>query len=113
MGNARQDEAETGIKTARRNINNLRHPDNATLMAESKEELKNILMKEKQESEKAELKLNLQKNEDHGIRSHHFMANRWEKMETVRLYFVGAPKSLQMVNSAMKLKDVYSLEQNS
>ena len=52
-------------------------------MAESEEELKNILMKEKQESEKAELKLNLQKNEDHGIRSHHFMANRWEKMETV------------------------------
>ena len=111
MQNAGLDEAQVGIKNARRNINNLRHPDNATLMAESKEELKNILMKEKQESEKAELKLNLQKNEDHGIRSHHFMANRWEKMETVRDFIFWAPKSLQMVTAAMKLKEVCSLEE--
>ena len=89
MQNAGLDEAEVGIKNARRNINNLRHADNATLMAESKEELKNILMKEKQESEKAELKLNLQKNEDHGIRSHHFIANRWgNKVNSDRFYFL-------------------------
>ena len=76
MQNARLDEAQAGIKIARRNINNLRYADNTTFMAESEEELKNLLMKMK-ESEKAGLKLNIQKMEDHGIRSHHFMANRW------------------------------------
>ena len=65
-------------------------------------------MKVKEESEKAGLKLNIKKNEDHGIRSHHFMANRWGNND--RLYFWGAPKSLQMVTAAMKLKDPYSLE---
>ena len=90
MRNAGLEKAQAGIKIARRNINNLRYGDDTTLMAESKEELKNILMKEKQESEKAELKLNLQKNEDHGIRSHHFMANRWRNSgNSVRLYFWG------------------------
>ena len=70
MQNARLDEGQAGIKIAKRNINNLRHADDTTLMAES-EELKNLLMKVKEESEKAGLKLNIQKNEDHSIQSHH------------------------------------------
>ena len=69
-------DAQAGIKIARRNINNLRYADDITLMAESKEELKSLFMKMKEESEKAGLKLNIQKK-DHVIRSHHFMANRW------------------------------------
>ena len=68
-------------------------------------------MKVKEESEKVGLKLNIQENEDHGIGSHHFMGNRWGNSEnSVRLYFLGAPKSLQMVSAAMKLKDAFSLE---
>ena len=88
MRHARLDEAQAGIKIDRRNINNLRYADDTTLMAESEEELKNLLMKEIRESEKAGLKLNIQKNEDHGVWSHHFMANRWgngETMETGRI----------------------------
>ena len=76
------DEAQAGIKIARRNINNLRYADDTTLMAESKEELKSLLMKVKEESEKVGLKLKSE-NKDHGIRFQHFMANRWETMETV------------------------------
>jgi len=72
------DEAQAGIKIAGRNINNLRYADDTTLLAES-EELKSLLMKVEEESEKVGLKLNIQKNEDHGIRSHHLMANRWGK----------------------------------
>ena len=79
MQNARLDEAQAGIKIARRNINNLRYADEITLMTESKEELKILWMKVKEESEKAGLKLNMQKNEDHGIWLHHFTANRWAK----------------------------------
>ena len=80
-------------------------------MAESEEVLKRLLIKVKEESEKVGLKLNIQKNEDHGIRSHHFMVNRWGNSgNSVRLYFGGAPKSLQMVTAAMKLKDAYSLK---
>ena len=75
MRNAGLDEAQAGIKIAGRNINNLRYADDTTLMTESEEELKSLLMKVKEESEKIGLKLNIQK--DHGIRSHHFMANRW------------------------------------
>ena len=74
MQNARLDEAQAGIKTARRNINNLRYADD---MAESKEELKSLLMKLKDESEKVGLIPNIHKNKDNGILSHHFMANRW------------------------------------
>ena len=73
--NAGLDEAQAGIKIARRNINNLRYADDTTLMAESKEELKSLLTNMKEESEKVGLKLNIQK--DHGIWSHYFMANRW------------------------------------
>ena len=103
--NAGLDESQAAIKIARRNINNLMYADDTTLMAESKE-LKSLLMKVKEESEKAGLKLNIQKNEDHGIWSHHFMANRWENNgNSERLVFSWAPKLLQMVTAAMKLKD--------
>ena len=76
MRNAGQEEAQAGIKIAGRNINNLRYADDTTLMVESEEELKSLLMKVKEESDKVGLKLNIQKT-DHGIWSHHFMANRW------------------------------------
>ena len=90
MRNAGLDEAQAGIMIARININNLRYADDTTLMAESEEELKSLLMKVKEESEEAGLKLNIQKNEDHGIRLHHFMANRWENNgNSERLYFLG------------------------
>ena len=162
------EETQAGIKIAGRNINNLRYADDTTLTAESEEELKSLLMKVKVESEKVDLKLNIQKtkimasgpitswqidgetvetvsdfiflgskitadgdcsheikrkkkpkkppqhseNEDHGIWSHHFMGNRWGNSgNSVRLYFGGAPKSLQIVTAAMKLKDAYSLEE--
>ena len=100
MRNAGLEEAQVGIKIARRNINNLRYADDTTLMAESKE-LKSLLIKVK-ESEKVGLKLNIQKTKDHGIWSYHFMANRCGNSERL---FLGAPKSLQMVIAAMKLKD--------
>uniref|UniRef100_A0A4W2I6R0 RNA-directed DNA polymerase n=1 Tax=Bos indicus x Bos taurus TaxID=30522 RepID=A0A4W2I6R0_BOBOX len=110
MRNAGLEEAQAGIKTASRNINNLRYADDTTLMAESEEELKSLLMKVKVESEKVGLKLNIQKTK--------IMASgpitSWEidgeSGNSVRLYFRGAPKSLQMVIAAMKLKDTYSLE---
>ena len=90
MRNAGLEEAQAGIKIARRNVNNLRYADDTTLMAESEEELKSLLMQVKVESEKVGLKLNIQKNEDHGIRSHHFMGNRWGNSgNSVRLYFLG------------------------
>ena len=110
MWNAGLDEAQAGIKIARRNINNLRYADDTTLMAESEEELKGLLMKVKEESEKVSLKLNIQNTK--------IMASdpitSWqidgETVETVSDYFWGAPKLLQMVTAAMKLKDAYSLE---
>ena len=77
-------------------------------MAESEEELKSLLMKVKEESGKSWLKAQHSENKDHGIWSHHFLGNRWEN--SVRLYFFGLQKSLQMVIAAMKLKDTYSLE---
>ena len=77
MQNARLDEAQAGIKISGSNINNLRYADDTTLMAESEEELKNLLRKVKEESEKAGLKTQHSKNKDHGIQSYHFIANRW------------------------------------
>ena len=110
--NAGLEEAQAGIKISRRNINNLRYADDTTLMAESEEELKSLLMKVREESEKVGLKLNIQKMKDHGIWSHHFMANRWgNNGNSDRLYLGGAPKSLQMVTAAIKLKDACSLEE--
>ena len=86
MRNAEVEEAQAGIKIAGRNINNLRYADDTTLMAESEEELKSLLMKVKEESEKTGLKLNI----DHGIWSHHFMGNKWGNTgNSVRLYFGG------------------------
>ena len=90
MRNTGLEEAQAGTKIVGRNINNLRYADDTTLMAENEEELKSLLMKVKEESEKAGLKLNIQKNEDHGIWSHHFMGNRRENSgNSVRLYFGG------------------------
>ena len=110
MWNARLDEAQAGIKIARRNINNLRYADDTTLMAES-EELKSLLMKVKEESEKVDLKFNIQKTK--------IMASgpitSWqidrETVETMRDFILGAPKLLQMVTAAMKFKDTCSLEE--
>ena len=110
MQNARLDEAQAGIKIARRNINNLRYADDTTLMAESEEELKSLLMKVKEESEKAGLKLNIQKTKIMVSGPITSWAIDGETVETARLLFWGAPKSLQMVTAAMKLKDAYSLE---
>ena len=109
MRNAGLEEAQAGIRIAGRNINDLRYADDTTLMAESKEELKTLLMKVKKESEKLGLKLNIQKTK---------MASgpitSWEidgeTVETVSDFIFGTPKSLQMVIAAMKLKDAYSLE---
>ena len=111
MRNAGLDETQSRIKTAGRNTDDIRYTDDTTLMAESKEELKSLLMKVKEESEKVGSKLNIQKNEDHGIWSHHFMANRWGNSGNSERLFWGAQKSLQMVTAAMKLKDACSLEE--
>ena len=108
MRNAGLEEAQAGIKTAERNINNLRYADDTTLMAESKEELKNLLMKEKVESEKVGLKLNIQKTKITASGPITLWQIDGETVETVRDYW--APKSLQMVTAAIKLKDVCSLE---
>ena len=90
MRNAGLEEAQAGIKTAGRNINNLRYADDTTLMSESEEELKSLLMKVKEESEKVDLKLSIQKTKIIGIWSHHFMANRWgDSGNSVRLYCFG------------------------
>ena len=110
MRNAGLEEAQDGFKIAGRKINNLRYADDTTLMAESEEELKSLLMKVKEESEQVGLKLNIQKT--------NIMASgpitSWEidgeTVETFQTLFLGAPKSLQMVTAAMKLKDAYSLE---
>ena len=108
MQNAGLEEAQAGIRIAGRNINNLRYTDDTTFVVESEEELKSLLMKVK-ESEKVGLKLNIQKTQDHGIRSHNFIANG-ETVETVTDFIFGAPKSLQMVTAPMKLKDACFLE---
>ena len=90
MRNAGLEEEQAGIKIARRNINHLRYADDTTLMAESEEELKSLLMKVKVESGKSWLKAQHSENEDHGIWSHHFMENRWGNSgNSVRLYFFG------------------------
>ena len=110
MRNAGLEEAQAGIKIDRRNINNLRYADDTTLMAESEEELKSLLMKMQEESEKVGLNLNIQKTK--------IMASgpitSWEidgeTVETVSDFIFLAPKSLQMVIAVMKLKDAYSLE---
>ena len=111
MRNAGLDEVQAGIKIAGRNINNLRYADDTTLMAESEEELKSLLMKLKEESEKVGLKLNIQKTRIMASGSITSWQMDGETVETVADFILGgAPKSLQMVTVAMKLKEAYSLE---
>ena len=111
MQNAWLDEAQAGIKVAGRNINHLRYADDTTLMAESEEELKSLLMKVKDKSEKVDLKLNIQKTKITASGPITSWEIDGETVETVADFiFGGAPKSLQMVIAAMKLKDAYSLE---
>ena len=111
MRNTRLDEAKAGIKIAKRNINNLRYSHDTTLMAESKEELKSLLMKVKEESEKDGLKLNIQKIKILASGPITSWQIDGETMETMTDFILGAPKSLQIVTLAMKLKDSCSLEE--
>uniref|UniRef100_A0AC11EQR3 Uncharacterized protein n=1 Tax=Ovis aries TaxID=9940 RepID=A0AC11EQR3_SHEEP len=111
MRNVGLEEAQAGIKIARRNLNNLRYADDTTLMAESEEELKSLLMKVKEESEKVSFKLNIQKRKimaSGPITSWEIDGKQWKQCQSL---FFWAPKSLQMVTAAMKLKDAYSLEE--
>ena len=124
MRNAGLEEAQAGIKIAGRNINNLRYADDTTLMAESEEELKSLLMKVKEESEKVGLEFNIQKMKimasnpttswENSGNSGETVEKQWKQMgkqwKQCQTLFWGAPKSLQMVIGAMKLKDTYSLE---
>ena len=108
----RLDEAQAGIKIAGRNINNLRYADDTTLMAESKEEPKSLLMKMKEESEKVSLQLNIQKTKIMACSPITSWQIDGKTMETVSDFIFSAPKSLQMVTVAMKLKEIaYSLEE--
>ena len=108
--NAGLDEAQAGIKIVWRNINNLRYADDTTLMAERVEELKSLLMKVKEESEKVGLKLNIQKTKIMTSGPINSWKIDWETVEIVTAFILGASKSLQMVTAAMKLKDTCSLE---
>ena len=110
MRNGGLEKAQAEITIARRNINNLRYIDDTTLMAESEEELKSLLMKVKEESEKVGLKLSIQKTKIMASGPMTSCQIDEETMETVRDFILGAPTSVQMVTAAMKLKDVYSLE---
>ena len=105
------DDSQAGIKIARRNINNLRYAGDTTLMAESEEELKSLLMKVKEESEKAGLKLNIQKTKIMASGSNTSWEIDGETVETMSEFIFGSSKSLQMVTAAMKLNDAYSLEE--
>ena len=111
MRNAGLDESHTGIKIARRNIKNLRCADDTTLMAESEEELKSLLMNKEEESEKVGLKLNIQKTKIMVSGPISSWQIDGETMETVRYLIFWSPKSLQMVTAAMALKDACSLEE--
>ena len=111
MKNARLDESQARLKSPGRNINNLWYVDDTTLMAESEEELKRLLTKVKEESEKVGLKLNIQKTKIMASGPITSWQRDGETVETVSDFFWGAPKSLQMVIAAMKLKDAYSLEE--
>ena len=110
MRNAGLEEAQAGTKIAGRNSNNLRYADDTTLMAESEEKLKSLLKKVKEKSENFGLKLNIQKTKIMASGLIFSLQRDRETVETVADLFWGAPKSLQMVTAAMKLKDAYSLE---
>ena len=111
MRNPRMDEVRAGIKIAGRNINNIRYADDTTLTAQSEQELKSLLMKVEEKSQKVGLKLNIQKTKimaSGPITSWEIEGEEWKQCQTL---FLGAPKSLKMVTAAMKLKDTYSLEE--
>ena len=110
MRNAGLEEAEAGIKIARRNINNLRYADDTTLMAESEEKLKSLLMKVKEESEKVVLKLNIQKMKITAFGPNRSWQIDGETVATMSDFIFWGSKTLLMVSAAMKLKDAYSLE---
>ena len=110
MRNAGLDEAQAGIKIAGRNINNLRYADNTTLMAENEEKLKGLLMKMKEKNEKFGLKLNIQKTKIMASGPITFPSGK-QMGKQLQTLFWGAPKSLQIVTAAMKLKDACSLEE--
>ena len=110
LRNAGLEEAQAGIKVARRNVNNLRYADDTTFMAEREEDLKSLLMKVKEESEKVGLKLNIQKTKIMTSNPITSWQIDGETVETVADFIFWAPKSLQMVIAAMKLKETYSLE---
>ena len=105
------EETQAGIKIARRNLNNLRYADDTTLMEESEEEIKSLLMKLKEEIENVGWKLNIQKTKIMASSPITSWEIDGETVETVSDFILGAPKSLQMVTAAMKLKDAYSLEE--
>ena len=111
MRNAGLDEAQAGIKIARRNINNLRYADDTTLMVEREKELKSLLMKVKEESEKVGLKLNIQKTKIMASGPITSWQTEWKQQKQWQTLFFWAPNSLPMVTAAMKLKDTYSLEE--
>ena len=111
MRNAGLDEAQAWIKTAGRNINNLRYADDTTVMAEVEEELKSLFMKMKEESEKVGSKLNIQKTKIMASSPITSWQIGGETVETVVDFILGTPKSVQMVTAAIKLKDAYSLEE--
>ena len=111
MRDAGLEEVQSGIKIARSNINNLRYADDTTLMVESEEELKSLLIKVKEENEKVGLKLNIQKTKIMAYGPITSWQIDGETVETVADFIFGAPKSLQMVTAAMKLKDASSLEE--
>ena len=113
MRNAGLEEAQAGIKIDGRNINNLRYADDTTLMAESEEELKSLLMKVKEESEKVGLKLNIEKTKSMTSGPITSWQIDGEAVETVSDFIFLAPKSLQMMTAVMKLKDTHSLEEKS
>ena len=110
MCNAGQDESQAGIKTAERNINNLKYADDITLMAESEEELKSLLMRMKESSEKAGLKLNIKKTKNMASVPTLHSKQKGEKQKQWQILFSWAPRSLWTVPAAMKFKDIFSLE---
>ena len=115
MWNARLDEAQEGIKIAGRNINNFRYEDDATLLAEKEEELRGLLIRVKEQSEKVGLKLNIQKTKiiaSSTITSWQIDGETGEKWKQWETLLFGAPKSLQMMTAAMKLKDAYSWKES-
>ena len=111
MRNAELEEPQAGIKISGKNIDNLRYADDTTLMAESEEELKSLLMKAKEESEKVGLKLNIQKTKIMASGPITSLQTDGETVEIVSVFIFWAPKSLQMVTADMKLKDTFSLEE--